>query len=112
MLDHLKCYKWLNQIFYVINLPPNFSISSTFNIINLVIYKLQHLIPDDPFETLTPLPLSLAQKECINAILNAKVIFTKDGEVQRISIRELDDQIDSDCTWIIRETLQQLDFDP
>lgn len=110
MLDHLKCYKWLNQIFYVINLPPNFSISSTFNI-NLVIYKLQHLIPDDPFETLTPLLLSLAQKKCINAILNAKVIFTKDGKAQRISIRELDDQIDSDCTWIIRETLQQLDFD-
>ena len=98
MLDHLKYYKWMSQIFYVINLPPNFSIISTFNIINLVIYKLQHLIPNDPFETLTPLPLSLAQKECINAILNAKVIFTRDGEVQRIAIRELDDQIDSNCT--------------
>jgi hypothetical protein len=35
--------------------------------------------------------------------LNAKVIFTKDGEIQWISIRELDDQIDSDCTWIIRD---------
>lgn len=62
-------------------------------------------------KTFTPLPLSLAQKECIDAILNAKVIFTRDGEVQRISIRELDNQIDSNYTWIIRETLQQLDFD-
>lgn len=49
-------------------------------------------------KTFTPLPLSLAQKECIDAILNAKVIFTRDGEVQRISIRELDNQIDSNYT--------------
>jgi hypothetical protein len=33
------------------------------------------------FETSAPLSLSLAQEEHINAILDAQVVFTKEGEL-------------------------------
>jgi hypothetical protein len=35
----------------------------------------------------------LAQKEHINAILNAQVVFIKEGELQQIPVYGLDDQI-------------------
>jgi len=77
---------------YVIKLPLNFDISSTFNMKDLSIYKIQH-IPDAPFDTPTSLSISLAQKEYINATLNAQVVFTRDGELQQIPVYGLDDQI-------------------
>jgi hypothetical protein len=77
---------------YVIKLPLNFDISSTFNMKDLSIYKIQH-IPDASFDTTTSLSISLAQKEHINATLNAQVVFTKDGELQQIPVYGLDDQI-------------------
>jgi hypothetical protein len=43
---------------YIINLLLNFDISSIFNIKDSVIYRLQHHIPDDSFETFISLPLS------------------------------------------------------
>jgi hypothetical protein len=60
---------------------------------DLVIYKTQQPITGDPFETSSSLSLSLAQKEHINVTLDAQVVFFRDGELQRISIHELDDQI-------------------
>jgi len=77
---------------YVIKLPLNFDISSTFNMKNLSIYKIQ-LIPDASFDTPSSLSISLAQKEHINATLNAQVVFTRDGELQQIPVYGLDDQI-------------------
>jgi hypothetical protein len=50
----------------------------------------------------------LAQKEHINATLNAQVVFTRDGELKQIPVYGLR-QPDLDYTWIIRETSQQLD---
>ena len=62
---------------YVIKLSLKFDISFTFNIKELIIYKTQQPIPDDHFETLALLSLSLAQKEYINTTLNAQVVFTR-----------------------------------
>ena len=78
---------------YVIKLPLNFDINSTFDMKDLVINKTQHLIPDAPFETLASLSLSLTQKKHINVTLNEQVVFTRDGELQQIPIYGLDDQI-------------------
>jgi len=66
---------------YVIKLPLNFDISSTFDMKDLVIYKTQQPIPNTLFDTPTSLPISLAQNEHINATLNAQVVFTRDGEL-------------------------------
>lgn len=51
---------------YIINLLSNFGICSTFNIKDLIIYKRQQHIYDDPLKTFTILPLSSTQKEHIN----------------------------------------------
>jgi hypothetical protein len=62
-MNYCKFYKVLEMVdsdIYVINLPPNFDIGFNFNIKDLIMYKLQHLILDDPFESLTPLTLSFA----------------------------------------------------
>jgi len=48
---------------------------------SLVIYKTQQSIPDDSYEILAPLSLFLAQKEHINATLDAQVVFIKDDEL-------------------------------
>jgi hypothetical protein len=77
---------------YVIKLSLNFDIISTFNMKDLSIYKIQS-IPDAPFDTPTSLSISLAQKKHINATLNAQVVFTRDGELQQITVYGLDDQI-------------------
>jgi hypothetical protein len=74
---------------YVIKLLLNFDISSTFNMKDLGIYKIQP-IPDASFDTPTSLSISLAQKEHINATLNAQVVFTRDGELQQIPVYGFD----------------------
>jgi hypothetical protein len=76
----------------VIKLQLNFDISSTFNMKDLIIHKIQPII-DAPFDTPTSLSISLAQKEHINATLNAQVVFTRDDELQQIPVYGLDDQI-------------------
>jgi hypothetical protein len=92
---------------YVIKLLLNFDISSIFNMKDLSIYKIQP-IPNTSFDTPTLLSISLAQKEHINATLNAQVVFTRDGELQQIPVYGRR-QPDLDYTWIIIETSQQLD---
>ena len=73
-------------------MPLNFDVSSTFNMKDLSIYKIQP-IPDAPFDTRTSLSISLAQKEHINATLNAQVVLTRVDELQQILVYGLDDQI-------------------
>jgi hypothetical protein len=91
---------------YVIKLSLNFDISSTFNMKDLIIYKIQPII-DAPFDTHTSLSISLAQKKHINATLNAQVVFTRDDELQQILVYGLDDQIQTILG--LSETSQQLD---
>jgi hypothetical protein len=107
---------------YVLDLPHDFGISSTFNIEDLVAYHKPLPIPDDPFEiplnspsddpieTSIPFTLTSAQKDNIDAILDEQVVFNRNGEVQRFLVRWVG-RPDSDCTWITRDTLQQLDPD-
>uniref|UniRef100_A0A2N9H353 Chromo domain-containing protein n=1 Tax=Fagus sylvatica TaxID=28930 RepID=A0A2N9H353_FAGSY len=79
-------------------------------------------IPDDPFTEPSPTPtispdfdtilpnIPPTHKESINAILDEQVVFTRDGTVQRFLVR-WHGRPESDCTWIAREDLQQLDPD-
>jgi hypothetical protein len=60
---------------YVIKLPQNFDNNFTFDIKDLVIYKIQQSITDDLFETSPPLSLSLTQKKHINATLDVLVVL-------------------------------------
>jgi len=77
-----KVLQIIKSNIYVIKLPLDFSIISTFNTKNLIIYKLQHPIYDDPFDIPTLLSLSLAQKKHINATLDAQVVFIRDDKIQ------------------------------
>jgi len=87
-----KALQMIKSNNYVIKLLLNFDISSTFNMKDLSIYKIQP-IHNASFDTPTSSSISLAQKEHINATLNAQVVFTKDDELQQISVHGLDDQI-------------------
>ena len=107
---------------YVLDLPHDFGISYTFNIEDLVVYHKLLPIPNDPFEiplnsphddpieTFIPFTLTSAQKDNIDAVLDEQVVFNRNGEVQRFLVRWVG-RPDLDCTWITRDTLQQIDPD-
>ena len=81
---------------YIVDLPSDYSISSTFNVLNLVKYKEPITIPSDPFEP-NPSIESEPQPECpqskfsakhdhIERILDEQMISTKRKRYQRYLI--------------------------
>ena len=84
---------------YVLDLPHDFGISSTFNIEDLVAYHKPLPIPNDPFElplnsppddrieTSISFTFTSVQKDNINAILDEQVVFNRNSEVQRFLVR-------------------------
>ena len=102
---------------YVIDLPHDYGISSSFNIEYLVAYKSPTAIPDTPFDeslpnpidapipTCLPLNLPYAHKESIDAILDEQIVSTRDGGVHCFLV-QWRGRPDFDCTWITRDELR------
>ncbi|KAA8538674.1 hypothetical protein F0562_028282 [Nyssa sinensis] len=86
------------------------------------VHKLQSRSADDPFvdsatplkdvplPNLEPLPLRLAYKDQIDAILDDQIVTTRDGSIQGFLV-PCRGRPATDSTWITCEKLQQLDPD-
>uniref|UniRef100_A0A2N9H1I9 Reverse transcriptase n=1 Tax=Fagus sylvatica TaxID=28930 RepID=A0A2N9H1I9_FAGSY len=117
-----KILKRVGPNAYLLDLPPDYGISSTFNIEDLVAFKGFAVILDTPFDEPLPDPIDIplpipaplnlpyARKEHIDAILDEQIVSTRDGGVQRFLVR-WHGRPTSDCTWITCDELQQLDLD-
>jgi len=119
----LKVLKQINPNVYVIDLPPNFEISSTFNISDLVVYKYPPFNPDNLFVDLDePIPELLFEgpqlsplltthapftTDQIDSIKDDRIISTRDGDCKRYLVRWKGDP-ESDDAWINRETYTRL----
>uniref|UniRef100_A0A2N9GGF1 RNA-directed DNA polymerase n=1 Tax=Fagus sylvatica TaxID=28930 RepID=A0A2N9GGF1_FAGSY len=111
-----KILKRVGPNAYLLDLPSDYGISSTFNIEDLVAFKGTAVIPDAPFDDPLPDPMDIplpipaplnlpyARKEHIDAILDEQIVSTRDGGVQRFLVH-WHGRPTSDCTWITRDEL-------
>ena len=94
-----------------LDFQTDYKTDSIFNNENLAIYKgpaiycQPHDFAQIPMIHPTPTTILLACKENIDAILDERVIFTRDGESQCFLFHWKGQPI-SDYTWITREELQ------
>ena len=115
-----KVIKKIGPNAYVLELPPEYGISSTFNIFDLREYNEPTLIPSEPFEPdpvieSEPLPecppaIPPARRDRVERILDDQAIATRNKSYQRYLVR-WQGRPDSEDSWIIREDLQQIDPD-
>ena len=115
-----KIIKKIGPNAYVVDLPPSYGISSTFNVSDLKEYKEPALIPDEPFGPNTslesempiecPPPNIPERKERIERILNDQIITTRNKGYQRYLVR-WQGRPESEDSWITKEDLQQIDPD-
>ena len=115
-----KIIKKIGPNAYVLELPPSYGISSTFNVSDLKEYKEPALIPSElfgpnvSFESETPNecppPSVPERKERIERILDDQIITTRNKGYQRYLVR-WQGCPESEDSWISREDLQQIDPD-
>ena len=115
-----KIIKKVGPNAYVLELPPEYGISSTFNISDLREYKGPAVIPSEPFgpyttfesETTPECPPAIPpeQKDRVESILDDQVITTRNKGYQRYLVH-WQGRPESEDSWITREDLQQIDPD-
>ena len=115
-----KIIKKIGPNAYVLELPPSYGISSTFNVSDLKEYKEPALIPSEffgpnvSFESETPNecppPSVPERKERIERILDDQIITTRNKGYQRYLVR-WQGCPESEDSWISKEDLQQIDPD-
>ena len=115
-----KIIKKIGPNAYVLELPPDLGISSTFNISDLVEYSKPAMIPSEPFgpdpsiesDPIPEYPLINwpEKKDRIERILDDQVITTHNKGYQRYLVR-WQGRPESENSWISREDLQQIDPD-
>jgi hypothetical protein len=66
--------------------------------------------PEDPIKTSTLFTMILFQMDNVDAILDEQVVFIRECEVQWFLVYWMG-RPNSNYTWIIRDTLQQIDSD-
>ena len=87
-----RVHKRVGSNAYVVELPDDYGISSTFNVSDLVAYRDPAVIPSEPFEPSPPLvsdpilecplPAPFQHREQIEHILDEQVITTRSGAYQ------------------------------
>ena len=118
-----KIFKKINPNTYVIDLPANFGISSTFNILDIVAYKGPPFNPENSLRDLDePISKSFFERphlpslhtthvpfavEQIDSIEDDQIISTRNGGCRRYLVR-WNSRLESDDIWITQEDLQRL----
>ena len=115
-----KVSKRVGSNAYVLELPSDLGISSTFNISDLVEYRAPANIPSEPFEPdhsleseptpECPPPNLPVRTERIERVLDDQPISTRNKGYQRYLVR-WQGRPESEDSWITREDLQCLDPD-